>query len=364
VRAEDVAVETLLGRPIVNLDAARFGAYLVGRRVLVTGAGGSVGVELCARLARLGARELVLVDQAEATVVELARVLRTDVGFAAAVPVVADIKSRKRAFELFERNLPDVVFHAAANKHLPALEASPVEGVATNVLGTRYIVAAARRVNVDRFVLFSTDKAVRPTSVLGQTKAVAEWIVASTGRDARGRYASVRFGNVVDSAGSMLPIFRRQVAGGGPITVTDPRATRYLMTSGEAAGLAIVSGGLADGNRLFWLDSGPPVRVVDLARRLASTTSPDVAVQFVGLRAGERLHEQQVGPGEEIVPTHCERVWSAAVRHVDSAWLGRWLDVLERHVRQASAAGVRAALDEMQATPARGAGAPAWIAAR
>ena len=352
VRAEDVVVETLLGRPVVDVSRGQFGEYLAGATVLVTGAAGSVGAELCARLTRLGVRKLVLVDQAEAPLLALARSLQQDLGFARGVAVLADIKSGARAVDVFEQHRPDVVFHAAAYKQVPLLEAFPVEGAATNVLGTKCVVDAARRVGASRFVLFSTDKAVQPTSILGQTKAVAEWIVASAGTDAAdGRYAAVRLGNVVDSAGSILPIFRKQVAGGGPITVTHRQATRYMMTAGEAAGLAIVAGALADSNGVFWLDSGPPVCVLDLARRLASTAACEVDIDFVGLRAGERLHEQLFWNGDVVVATPCEQVSSTVMHRVDPAWLSDWLAVLAGHVQRASAAGVRAALAEMHAAP-------------
>jgi FlaA1/EpsC-like NDP-sugar epimerase len=354
VPTDDAAVEALLGRSVVDVDVGRFGEYLADAAVLVTGAGGSIGTELCTQLARLGVRTLVLVDHAEASLVGLARALRDEQGFNEAVPVLADITSPVRMFEIFERYRPDVVFHAAAYKHVPMLEASPVEGVATNVLGTKCIVEAARQVRAERFVLFSTDKAVQPTNILGQTKAIAEWIVAGAGREvARGRYASVRLANVVDSAGSILPVFRRQVALGGPVTVTHPKATRFLMTAGEAAGLAIVAGQLADSNSIFWLDSGPPVCVVELARRLASAASRDVGIEFVGLRPGERLHEQLFSSADEIVATPCERVWRSPMREVDPAWLSRWLAVLGGQVTRASATRVRAALAEMHTAPER-----------
>jgi FlaA1/EpsC-like NDP-sugar epimerase len=350
VRAEDVTVETLLGRQTVDVGGPGFGEYLKGATVLVTGAGGSIGLELCARLTRLGIRELVLVDHAEAPVVDLARTLRYELRFARTVPVLADIKSPMRMLEVFEQHRPQVAFHAAAYKHVPLLEASPVEGVATNVLGTKCIVDAALCAGVERFVLFSTDKAVQPTSILGQTKAVAEWIVAAAGcGPAPARYASVRFGNVVDSAGSILPVFRGQVARGGPVTVTHPEVTRYMMTAGEAAGLAIVAGGLADANDVFWFDSGPPVGVLDLARRLASAASRDVAIEFVGLRAGERLHERPFSGGDDVAATCCDHVWRSSMQEVDPAWLNGWLAVLAGHVERASAAGVRAALGEMHA---------------
>jgi FlaA1/EpsC-like NDP-sugar epimerase len=331
----------------MSVDVERFGEYLADATVLVTGAGGSIGTELCTKLSRLGVDTLVLVDHSEASRAGRASARRGEHAFEQATPVLADIRSRARVFEVFERYRPNVVFHAAAYKHVPLLEASPVEGVATNVLGTKSVVDAARHVGADRFVLFSTDKAVQPTNVLGQTKAVAEWIVADA------QFTSVRLGNVVDSAGSILPLFRRQVALGGPITVTHPRATRYLMTAGEAAGLAIVTGGLADSNSIFWLDSGPPVRILDLARRVASAAPQEIGIEFVGLRAGERLHEQFFSNGDEVAPTPCQRIWTSPMRQVDSAWLDRWLTVLELHVDRASSMLVRAALAEMHSAPER-----------
>ncbi|HEU6444736.1 MAG TPA: SDR family NAD(P)-dependent oxidoreductase [Gaiellaceae bacterium] len=352
--AAELGVASLLGRPVVDVDVAGFCGYLADATVLVTGAGGSIGAELCAQLVRRGVGELVLVDQAEASLAAVVRRLADDLGFRDAAPVLADIKSPERTASVFEEHRPAVVFHAAAYKHVPLLEASPTEGVATNVLGTKCVVDAARRTRVGRFVLFSTDKAVEPASILGQTKAVAEWIVAAAGREAAvGRYTSVRLANVVDSTGSILPVFRQQIARGGPLTVTHPAVTRYLMTADEAAKLAIVAGGLGDAGGILWLDSGPPVTILDLARRLASAASHDVAVEFIGLRMGERLHERLYSSGDEIAATPCEHVWRASASHVDPAWLNGWLSVLARHVERASATGVRAALAEMITAPER-----------
>jgi dTDP-glucose 4,6-dehydratase len=212
------------------------------------------------------------------------------------------------------------------------------------------MVDAARSVGVERFVLFSTDKAVQPTSILGQTKAVAEWIVASAGDEAPGlRYSSVRLGNVVDSSGSILPLFLRQILHGGPLTVTDPRTTRYLMTAAEAAGLVIVAGAIGDPAGVFWLDLHPPVRILELARLLASATSADIEIDFAGLRPGENLHEQLYVTGDDIVATSAEHVFRSTMPLVDPAWLSTWTAALQRHVDRASAVGVRAALAEMHA---------------
>jgi FlaA1/EpsC-like NDP-sugar epimerase len=333
---------------VLGVGDGEFADYVAGATVLVTGAGGSIGAELCRRLTQLGVRELVLVDQAEAPLLELAVALRDQHGFAGAEPVLADVRNNARALAVLEHHRPDVVFHAAAYKQVPLLEAHPVEAVATNVLGTRALVSAASRVGVERFILFSTDKAVQPTNVLGRTKAVAEWIVAAAGHP---HYTAVRLGNVADSAGSILPLFRRQVARGGPVTVTHPRATRFVMTRSEAAGLAIVAGALAEPSCVFWLDVGRPVRILDVARQLANGAAGEIAIEFVGLRDGERLHEQLCPHGEEVAATACERVFRSRVPRIDPSWLEARLAALARHVERASATGVRAALADLDAVP-------------
>ena len=354
----EVTSARLLGRAPIDLGEDRFSGYLSGATVLVTGAAGSIGNHLCLRLAQSGVHKLVLVDQAEAALVELARKLEHQ-GFTGAVPVLADVRSRPRAVAIFERHRPDVVFHAAAYKQVPLLEANPVEAVAVNVLGTDRVVGAARHVGVERFVLFSTDKAVEPVSVLGRTKAIAEWIVGTAGSElSQGQYVAVRLGNVADSAGSFLPTFRRQLATGGPVAVTHPGAMRYLMTLDEAAALAIVAGALSDSSGIFWLDLQPPVRVIDLVERLVDATGTGVAVEFVGLRPGERLVEPLVREGDQVEATPCEHVFRSPLDTVDGGWLSTWISALEHYVDHASERAVRFALDEMHAARKRDA-APA-----
>ena len=343
----EVPSDVLLGRTVSAVDETKFADYLAGATVAVTGAAGSVGSELCMRLARLGAAKLVLVDQAEAALIDLLTMLEHD-GFAQAVPVLADVRSPPRAVAVFEQHRPEIVFHAAAYKQVPLLEANPVEAVATNVFGTHSVVDAARHTAVNCFVLFSTDKAVEPTSILGQTKAIAEWIVAAAGRDvSHARYGAVRLGNVADSAGSMLPLFRRRVATGEPVPVTHPSATRYMMTVGEAAGLAVVAGALADSASIFWLDVGPSVRVLDVVRRLAEAAARDVEIELVGLRPGERLHKRLVGEDDEIEATSCEAVFRSRLHVVDRGWLDGWIAALAEQVNRASAHGVRSTLAQM-----------------
>jgi FlaA1/EpsC-like NDP-sugar epimerase len=331
--------------------------YLDGATVLVTGAAGSIGRELCLRLAGTGAARLVLVDQSEAPLVGLADDLAgagVDV-----LPLLADVRSLPRALDVLERHRPDVVFHAAAYKHVPLLEEHPVEAAATNVLGTVAIVTAAKHAGVERLVLFSTDKAVEPTSVLGLTKAAAELIVASAGRECGAAYTSIRLGNVVDTAGSVVSRFRRQLEDGGVLTITDPRATRYLMTAGEAAQLAIAAGRLAGPDAVFWLDCGRPVPIVELGLRLARAYGVDPAIELVGLRPGERLHELLCREGDEATATAVPRVMRSPAVGVDPLWLQARVEALARHVDEGSPDGVLATLSELH----DGAPVPATVTA-
>lgn len=353
-------VELLIGRPVRDVGSGAAAASLDSATVLVTGAAGSIGAELCRRVARAGARRLVLVEQAEAPLVELACELGgTEVEV---VPVLADVRSASRALDVLERHRPDVVFHAAAYKQVPLLEEHPVEAVATNVLGTATVVTAALRAGVQRLVHFSTDKAVEATSVLGRTKAAAEWVVASAGREHGAAYTSIRLGNVVDSAGSILPRFRQQLERGAALTVTDPQATRYLMTAGEAAGLAIAAGALADPDSVYWLDCGPPVVIVDLARRLARAHEVEPAIEVVGLRPGERLHERLCREDDVVAATAFPYVLRTRAEQVAAEWLEGRIAALTWHTHRASAAGVRAALAEFDEPAAIPLTAPAALA--
>lgn len=285
----------------------------------------------------------MLADSAEAAVIDLAVTLMRSHGVDTAVPVLADIRNHASAAELVARHRPNVVFHAAGYKHVPLLEAHPVEAAATNVLGTKNMVEAALAAGVERFVSFSTDKAVRPTNVLGQTKAAGEWIVSSWGDEARGqRYSSIRLANVVDATGGILPRFRGQIERGGPLTVTDPRATRLLMTSTEAVGLALVAGAVGDPGGAFWLDVRPAVRILELGRRVASGHQIDI--ELIGLRPGEKLHEESFSEDGESSPTPCPGVFRTALPRMDSTRLDAWISELADLVGRASDEGVRAAL--------------------
>jgi FlaA1/EpsC-like NDP-sugar epimerase len=262
-----VQVEDVLGREPVEVDLAALAAYLRDATVLVTGAGGSIGAELCRQIARIGCKRLILVDQAETPLFEIERELVSERGFAPSVPVLADVGNKPKMRHVFERYTPGVVFHAAAYKHVPLMEANPLESVRNNTLATRVIAEVAIEFRAERFVLVSTDKAVNPKTVMGQSKALCEWIVEAYGArdDIATRFVAVRFGNVLGSSGSVIPIFRRQIAEGGPVGVTHPEMTRYFMTIPEAVSLVVQAGAIGGRGQIFVLDMGEPVRIVDLA---------------------------------------------------------------------------------------------------
>ena len=295
--------EDLLGRREINLDIDGVAGYLTGKRVLVTGAGGSIGSELCRQINRYAPETLVMLDRDESALqavqvsIEGRGLLdRRDL-------VVCCIRDCDRLDEVFAEHRPQVIFHAAALKHLPLLEMYPEEGWKSNVWGTQNLLELSGRYGVERFVNISTDKAADPTSVLGHTKRLAEQLTAHAGRSGAGTYLSVRFGNVLGSRGSVLPLFRAQIAAGGPVTVTHPDVTRFFMTIPEACELVIQAGALGEGGEVLVLDMGEPVRIADLARRLVAESDRDVDLVFTGLRGGEKLEEALFGADEDPVPS-------------------------------------------------------------
>src|SRR5918999_1770076 len=353
-QVREVQVEDVLGREPVRVEIDRVGAYLAGRVVLVTGAGGSIGSELCRQIARVKPRRLVLVEHAENALFEIRRELEEDRHFGALTAVLADCKDATRMRELFFDERPSVVFHAAAYKHVPLMEENPVEAVRNNAVATRIVAAAAGEAGAERFVLVSTDKAVSPATVMGASKALAEWAVeAAQARYPGTRYAAVRFGNVLGSSGSVVPIFRRQIAAGGPVTVTDPKMTRYFMTIPEAVQLIIRSGELAVGGEVFVLEMGDPVKIVDLARnmiRLAGLEPDvDIGIEVIGRRPGEKIHEELFNPGERPQPTHAERILCAVRPPLDPDWVESAFTRIEELVYGGDAAALAGAVAELSA---------------
>jgi FlaA1/EpsC-like NDP-sugar epimerase len=301
----DLDVTDLLGRHAIDTDVASIAGYLTGKRVLVTGAGGSIGSELCRQIARFRPAELIMLDRDESALhaVELSlygrAMLDTD------DVVLGDIRDAQFVVNLFERRQPQVVFHAAALKHLPLLERAPGEAVKTNIWGTLSILEAAAATGVERFVNISTDKAANPTSVLGYSKRLAEGLTAALALEADGTYMSVRFGNVLGSRGSVLGAFTAQIAAGGPVTVTDPQVTRYFMTIEEAVQLVIQAAAIGRDGEALILDMGQPVSIDSVARYLIELSGKHVDIEYTGLRVGEKMHEELLGEGEtDVRPVH------------------------------------------------------------
>jgi FlaA1/EpsC-like NDP-sugar epimerase len=335
----DVQVEDVLGRDPIVVELDTVGAYLRDRIVLVTGAGGSIGSELCRQIARVQPRLLVMLDQAEDNLFQVDREMVEERHFTNVESVLADCKEPHRMLEVMQRFKPSVVFHAAAYKHVPLMEANPLEAVRNNAIATRITAETAAASDVERFVLISTDKAVNPKTVMGASKAMAEWIVETAADKHPGtRFAAVRFGNVLASSGSVVPLFRRQIERGGPVTVTHPAMTRYFMTIPESVQLVIRAGDIGAGKgEVFVLDMGEPVKIVDLAHnmiRLAGyEPEADIAIEFTKPRPGEKLHEELFGVGESPQPTAAKRI-HRAVREtpLDPEWVDATLNSLEHMV--------------------------------
>ena len=335
----EVRVEDVLGRDPVVMELDRVGAYLHDRIVLVTGAGGSIGSELSRQIARVRPRLLVLLDHAEDNLFAIDREMLGEWHFSRVESVLADCREPDRMLEVMERFKPEVVFHAAAYKHVPLMESNPLEAVRNNAIATRVTAEMAAVAGVERFVLVSTDKAVNPRTVMGASKAMAEWIVEAAGhRHPDTRFVTVRFGNVLASSGSVVPIFRSQIEHGGPVTVTDREMTRYFMTIPESVQLVIRAGDLeASPGEVFVLEMGEPVRIMDLARnmiRLAGyEPERDVAIEIIGPRPGEKLHEELFNVDERAEPTQASRIVRAVRdRPLDPGWVERTVERLEQLV--------------------------------
>lgn len=297
----EVSIEDLLGREPVELDITGIQAEVEGKTVLVTGAGGSIGSEICRQILKFNPDRLLLLGHGENSIYLIERELREAKIQAELIPVIADIQDAERLREVFVTYTPHLVFHAAAHKHVPLMEANPHEAVKNNIYGTKNVAEMADEYGASRFVMISTDKAVNPTNVMGSTKRIAEMVVQHLAKSSETKYAIVRFGNVLGSRGSVIPLFKSQIAKGGPVTVTHPDMTRYFMTIPEASRLVIQAGTLANGGEVFVLDMGEPVKIVDLARnmiQLSGFTEEQIAIRFSGIRPGEKMYEELLKEGE------------------------------------------------------------------
>lgn len=303
----DVRIEDLLGRAEVQLDLEAIANKLTNKTILVTGAGGSIGSEICRQVSAFNPSRLLLLGHGESSIYTIDMELRQKCSpTTELVPIIADVQDRARIFDVVSEYAPDVIYHAAAHKHVPLMEANPMEAVKNNVFGTKNIAEAADTFNVPYFVMVSTDKAVNPPNIMGATKRFAEMIVQNLAKDSKTKFAAVRFGNVLGSRGSVVPLFKEQIAKGGPITVTDAKMTRYFMTIPEASRLVIQAGTLAAGGEVFVLDMGEPVKIVDLAENLIKLSGyrlEEIGIVFSGIRPGEKLYEELLNE-DEIQSSH------------------------------------------------------------
>jgi len=309
----DVSVEDLLGREPIDLDILSISDYLSDRIVLVTGAGGSIGSELSRQIAQFNPKKLLLLGHGENSIYDIELELKKRYAELTIIPIIADVQDRRRLENIFKQYKPQVIFHAAAHKHVPMMERNPLEAIKNNILGTYHVAECAHVTGAERFVMISTDKAVNPTNVMGATKRAAEMIVQSLNEISKTRFSSVRFGNVLGSRGSVIPVFKRQIEEGGPVTVTHPEMIRYFMTIPEAVQLVIQTGAIASGGEVFILDMGQPVKIVELARDLIRLSGlepdKDIRIVYTGIRPGEKLFEELLTSEEGAQGTKYDRIY-------------------------------------------------------
>jgi FlaA1/EpsC-like NDP-sugar epimerase len=354
-----VEVEDLLGREPVEVDLPSIAGYLAGEVVLVTGAGGSIGSELCRQIARMRPTRLVLVDNGEPGLFEIERELVDERDFHATAAILADAGNATKMRQVFEKYRPAVVFHAAAYKHVPLMEANPLEAVRNNTLVTRTVADIAVEFGAKRFVLVSTDKAVNAKTVMGQSKALCEWIVESWGHrdDTTTKFCGVRFGNVLGSSGSVIPIFRKQIARGGPVTVTHPEMTRFFMTIPEAVQLIIQAGAIGGRGQVYVLDMGEPVKITDLAETMIRLSGKepgkDIAIELIGARPGEKLHEELWSEAETVSPSPHAAILLVTRPPIDQEWLEAELDELGQLVEAGETLELIGRLNTICAAPRR-----------
>jgi FlaA1/EpsC-like NDP-sugar epimerase len=355
----EVSYKDLLGRPPVSLELDRIEQVLENKTILVTGAGGSIGSELCRQIIRFKPKQLILFDASEHNLYQIEMEILHEIGFSNYVPVLGRIQEPELLKHVFRKYRPQVVFHAAAYKHVPMVENNPWEAVTNNIIATQRLIETAVRNRVERFILVSTDKAVRPTNVMGASKRMTEKIMqqycqkiaTETTSEARTRFMAVRFGNVLGSSGSVIPLFKKQIELGGPVTVTDPEMTRYFMSIEEAAQLILQAASMGEGGEIFILEMGTPIRIGQMARDLIRLCGrePDseIAIKYIGLRPGEKLHEELITEGEGIVPTNHAKIMVLRRTGADELDLAEPLARLAELAEKLDAAGIKKLLGEL-----------------
>ncbi|MDM8101190.1 MULTISPECIES: polysaccharide biosynthesis protein [Oceanobacillus] len=330
---KNVEVEDLLGRAPVKLDIGAISEYVTGTTVMVTGAGGSIGSEICRQLMRFSPKKLLLIGHGEFSIYNIDMELKTTLEQidTEIIPIIGDIQDRERIFNIVQEHQPAIIYHAAAHKHVPLMEYNPHEAVKNNIIGTKNVAEAADTFGVSKFVMVSTDKAVNPTNVMGASKRIAEMIVQGLAQQSTTKFVAVRFGNVLGSRGSVIPLFKKQIAQGGPITVTHEDMTRYFMTIPEASRLVIQAGTLAKGGEIFVLDMGEPVKISDLAKnliKLSGFTEKEIPVKYSGLRPGEKMYEELLNEDEVFPDQVYEKIYVGRTVEVDRQLI---VDLLEKH---------------------------------
>lgn len=346
-----VKVEDLLRRDQVDLISDEISAYLENKTILVSGGGGSIGSEICRQVAKFNPQKIIILDINENTTYFLERDLKEKYPNLDLISIIGSIRDKAKLEKVFREHSPDVVFHAAAHKHVPLMETSPEEAVKNNILGTRNLAQTAAESEIDRFVLISTDKAVNPTNVMGASKRAAEMVVQTINKKSKTKFMAVRFGNVLGSQGSVIPLFKKQIASGGPLTVTHKDITRYFMTIPEASQLVIQAGALGKGGEVFVLDMGEPVKIMELAEDLISlsgfTPYEDIDIEVIGLRPGEKLFEELLCDTEDNIATEHERIFINNLEAVDQEFLDKHLLKLERLAEKGAASEIISALVDL-----------------
>jgi FlaA1/EpsC-like NDP-sugar epimerase len=332
-KIRDVNIEDLLGREPVNLDVERITSYVEGQVIMITGGGGSIGSELCRQIASFKPKHLIILDNYENNAYDIQNELIYNYPELNLTTIIANIREKHRIESIFKKYRPNVVFHAAAHKHVPLMEANPTEAIKNNVFGTMNVAECADKYGSKRFVLISTDKAVNPTNIMGATKRIAEMIIQAISIQSKTEFVAVRFGNVLGSNGSVIPLFKKQIEQGGPVTVTHPEVTRFFMTIPEAAQLVIQAGAMAKGGEIFVLDMGNPVKIYDLARNLIKLSGfepdQDIKIEVTGLRPGEKLYEELLMDEEGLKSTANKKIFVAKPVFTDLVMLKRELDRLK-----------------------------------
>ncbi|MHB8062780.1 MAG: polysaccharide biosynthesis protein [Ruminiclostridium sp.] len=332
-KIRDVNIEDLLGRDTIKLDNNEIGGLINEQVVMVTGGGGSIGAELCRQIAMFSPKRLIILDNYENNAYDIQNELLAKYPNLKLNTIIANVREKSRLDNIFNQYRPDIIFHAAAHKHVPLMEENPTEAIKNNVFGTLNVAECADKYGAKRFVMISTDKAVNPTNIMGATKRVAEMIIQAFSKQSKTEFVAVRFGNVLGSNGSVIPLFKRQIEQGGPVTVTHPEIIRFFMTIPEAVQLVLQAGAMAEGGEIFVLDMGEPVKICDLARNLIKLSGfePDVDIklEFTGLRPGEKLYEELLLAEEGIQATKNDKIYVAQPLHTDLAILKREIECLK-----------------------------------